>query len=52
MIACTKTIQLLHDAAVHNDVYQLLRQEIQLGWPERAADVRSNCKNVELLPTS
>ena len=39
MIASTKTIQLLHVAAAQDDVYQLLRQQIQRGWPERAADV-------------
>jgi len=39
MIASTKTIQLLHVAAEQDDVYQLLRQQIQRGWPERAADV-------------
>ena len=39
MIASTKTIQLLHVAAAQDDVYQLLRQQIQRGWLERAADV-------------
>jgi len=39
MIASNKTIQLLHVAAAQDDVYQLLRQQIQRGWLERAADV-------------
>ena len=39
MIVFTKTNQLLHVAEAQDDVYQLLRQQIQRGWPERAADV-------------
>ena len=53
MIASAKTIQLLRDSAAEDETYQLLRQQIRHGWPEREADrCRPNCENITLSPTS
>ena len=44
MIASAKTIQLLRDSAAEDETYQLLRQQIRHGWPEREADVPSELR--------